>query len=584
MNLHAASAYAIHLLKARSTAGHGVHSPFMFRFITEVIGGEYDREIMKEVECLRKEMLADRRLLKVHDLGVGSASLRRGERRIGEIAAAAALPASEAALLARIAASLDMIKLGERGTGLQKNEESGAVPGKNEESEAVPGSNEESGAVPGRNRESGAVPGKNEESEAVPGSNGESAASRSDKRTERDEGDVIITGGMPKGDLNRGIAGSAGDDQEGMLSGGMLNCDPSRSGERTERDEEEVIMIGGMPKGGTNHHTIQPAVILELGTSLGISTLALALGAPDRKVISIEGCPELAAIARENLRNHGADNAEVLSMEFSEALNHLRSLGIMVGMAFIDGNHRGKALEEYVHLIRGMGEEMIIVADDIRMNRDMTSTWKLLSTVRITDRFSGAEEMATGNLLPDSKVTGSSSVATAVIGNSGVPAGTDKTSIAAGAEEMATGNLLPDGKVTGYSSVATAVIGNTGVPAGTDKTSIAAAAEEMATGNLLPDSKVTGSSSVATAVIVNTGFPAGTEKTSISAAGGADVTSISAAGGKAGIATASAAAEKQPLHSLHDKLQPVPVSLETFRLGMLFFLRNITPGHYRVRC
>jgi predicted O-methyltransferase YrrM len=424
----------------------------MFRFITEVIGGEYDREIMKEVECLRKEMLADRRLLKVHDLGVGSASLRRAERRIGEIAAAAALPASEAALLARIAASLDMIKLGERGTRLQKNKESGAVPGRNEESEAVPG----------RIRESGAVPGKNEESEAVPGRNAESVASRSGERTERDDGDVIITGGMPKGDLNRGIAGSAGDDREGMLS-------------------------GGIPKGDTNHHTIQPAVILELGTSLGISTLALALGAPDRKVISIEGCPELAAIARENLRNHGADNAEVLSMEFSEALNHLRSLGTMVEMAFIDGNHRGKALEEYVHLIRGMGEEMIIVADDIRMNRDMTSTWKLLSTVRITDRFTGSEEMATGNLLPGSKVTGSSSGATAVIGNTGVPAGTDKTS-------------------------------------------------------------------------------------------------ISAAAGKDDVATASAAAEKQPLHSLHDKLQSVPVSLETFRLGMLFFMRNITPGHYRVRC
>ncbi|MBK7731676.1 MAG: hypothetical protein IPI37_02590 [Bacteroidales bacterium] len=47
MNLHAASAYILHLLTARSTAGHGVHSPWMFRFITEVIGGRGDNAIMR---------------------------------------------------------------------------------------------------------------------------------------------------------------------------------------------------------------------------------------------------------------------------------------------------------------------------------------------------------------------------------------------------------------------------------------------------------------------------------------------------------------------------------------------------------
>jgi predicted O-methyltransferase YrrM len=123
----------------------------------------------------------------------------------------------------------------------------------------------------------------------------------------------------------------------------------------------------------------QGPVILELGTSLGISTLALALAAPDRRVISVEGSPELAAIAGENLRKHGARNAEVICMEFSESLSHLISLGTRVEMAFIDGNHRGEALANYVKTIRKMGEEMIIVADDIRMNSDMSTMWQILS-------------------------------------------------------------------------------------------------------------------------------------------------------------------------------------------------------------
>ncbi|MCK7534958.1 MAG: class I SAM-dependent methyltransferase [Marinilabiliales bacterium] len=112
-------------------------------------------------------------------------------------------------------------------------------------------------------------------------------------------------------------------------------------------------------------------IILELGTSLGISTLALALAAPERRVVTVEGCPALAAIARENLRNHGAANAEVLNMEFSAALDLLKSEGTEVSLAFIDGNHRGEALKQYAGNIRAMGEEMIIVADDIHMNRDM---------------------------------------------------------------------------------------------------------------------------------------------------------------------------------------------------------------------
>ena len=274
MNLHAAAAYATHLLKARSTAGHGVHSPFMFRFITEVMGGRNDRTIITEVESLRREMLVDRREVRVRDLGAGSVVMGKGERSVRKIAFAAAVPKRETALLARIAGSLDKIRSGGAEIGHQS-----------------------------------------------------------------------------------GVAGT------GHRSGG------SETGLGSEI-------------GGTGHRSGEEseAVTLELGTSLGISTLALALGAPHRRVISVEGCPEVAAIALENLRQHGAHNAEVLCMEFGEALALLRNRGTKVALAFIDGNHRGAALTDYVHMIREMGEEMIIIADDIHMNRDMMHAWRSLQS------------------------------------------------------------------------------------------------------------------------------------------------------------------------------------------------------------
>ena len=102
MNLYPATAFARHLLTARGTAGHGVHSPFVFDFLTNVVRGKIDPKIYGEVESLRREMLDDRRTVRIRDLGSGSATRKGEERRISEIARTAALPPRQAGLLARI--------------------------------------------------------------------------------------------------------------------------------------------------------------------------------------------------------------------------------------------------------------------------------------------------------------------------------------------------------------------------------------------------------------------------------------------------------------------------------------------------
>jgi predicted O-methyltransferase YrrM len=242
MNLYPVVAYLRHLLTARSTAGHGVHSPYIYDFLTKVVRSRTDVKIVSQVENLRNAMLSDKRSVMVTDLGAGSVTRAGGERRVAGIARTAALPAKEAGLLARIMTA---------------------------------------------------------------------------------------------------SAGSA--------SGGLASA-------------------GSAPLG--------MGIILELGTSLGISTLALALAAPERRVITVEGCPALAAIARENLLKYGAAKAEVWAMEFSTAIESLQNEGLGVSFAFIDGNHRGAALSEYVSKIASMGEDMIIVADDIRLTKEMFRAWR----------------------------------------------------------------------------------------------------------------------------------------------------------------------------------------------------------------
>jgi predicted O-methyltransferase YrrM len=127
---------------------------------------------------------------------------------------------------------------------------------------------------------------------------------------------------------------------------------------------------------GDRHREQCKGIILELGTSLGLSTLALALGASDRQVVTVEGSGALADMAGENLKRHDVENVSVMNCEFSEALERIRAEGKQVVLAFIDGNHRGTALIKYIGEIAEMGEDMIIVADDIHLTKDMYHAWK----------------------------------------------------------------------------------------------------------------------------------------------------------------------------------------------------------------
>lgn len=118
-------------------------------------------------------------------------------------------------------------------------------------------------------------------------------------------------------------------------------------------------------------------IILELGTSLGISTLYMAAAAPHRRLVTVEGCAASVSVAVENFRNSGFSGITAEHEEFSTALAKLKDEGAKVRFAFIDGNHTGDALEEYFNSIMEMSNGVFtIVADDIHNSRSMHRGWK----------------------------------------------------------------------------------------------------------------------------------------------------------------------------------------------------------------
>ena len=64
----------------------------------------------------------------------------------------------------------------------------------------------------------------------------------------------------------------------------------------------------------------QPETILELGTSLGITTSYLSLAKPDSRIITLEGSESIAAIAENNFQQLGLSNIELVKGNFDDVL------------------------------------------------------------------------------------------------------------------------------------------------------------------------------------------------------------------------------------------------------------------------
>jgi predicted O-methyltransferase YrrM len=124
---------------------------------------------------------------------------------------------------------------------------------------------------------------------------------------------------------------------------------------------------------------IQAGKILEIGTSLGITSAYLALAMPDASIVTIEGCPELSRKAKEHFGRLGMNNIELIEGRFGEKLPvALNRLG-KVDLVYIDGNHHKDAmLDYYDQCIHHSCNETIMIFDDIRSSPGMEEGWDIL--------------------------------------------------------------------------------------------------------------------------------------------------------------------------------------------------------------
>ena len=165
---------------------------------------------------------------------------------------------------------------------------------------------------------------------------------------------------------------------------------------------------------------------LELGTSLGLGTAAMAAG-NNVKITTIEGCPETAAVAKEKFETFGFDNIQLKVGKFEESLvdgkiqnskfkiqdssltdnrelrtdnsqpikvNRQQATGNRESttpnydLIYIDGNHQKEATLSYFEkLLPTVHNDSVMILDDIHWSKGMEEAWQEIKEhpqVRVT--------------------------------------------------------------------------------------------------------------------------------------------------------------------------------------------------------
>jgi predicted O-methyltransferase YrrM len=121
----------------------------------------------------------------------------------------------------------------------------------------------------------------------------------------------------------------------------------------------------------------QPRNIIELGTSLGITTCYLAKAAKKSNIVSIEGNPALASIATQGFQKLAIQNITCKTGSFDTHLLDTLIAFKQVDFILFDGNHRlVPTMQYFEQALPFANENSLFVFDDIYWSNEMKQAWQ----------------------------------------------------------------------------------------------------------------------------------------------------------------------------------------------------------------
>jgi predicted O-methyltransferase YrrM len=121
---------------------------------------------------------------------------------------------------------------------------------------------------------------------------------------------------------------------------------------------------------------LQARRILELGTSLGVTSMYLSAVTTAEEVVTMEGASAVADLAEAAFVARGLDKIRVVRGDFDDQLPAILKGMPVIDLAYVDGNHRKKPTLDYFNQILPLvPNEGCIVFDDIHWSREMEEAW-----------------------------------------------------------------------------------------------------------------------------------------------------------------------------------------------------------------
>lgn len=120
-----------------------------------------------------------------------------------------------------------------------------------------------------------------------------------------------------------------------------------------------------------------PTNVVELGTSVGLTSLYLAKVNAKSTLYTIEGCPNLFQFSKELFKENGIKNIQSINGNFNDEFPKLLSSLNTLDVLYIDGNHAYKPTMNYFKMaLEKRNANSIFIFDDIYWSDGMEKAWK----------------------------------------------------------------------------------------------------------------------------------------------------------------------------------------------------------------
>lgn len=127
-------------------------------------------------------------------------------------------------------------------------------------------------------------------------------------------------------------------------------------------------------------HYIKARRVIELGTSLGVTTLYLA-SKPDTEIYTFEGSHALCNVAQTNFEWAEKKNIQLIEGNIDHTLSNFLQPPAKIDFVLMDANHRYiPTMRYYRQLIRRMSDKGVIIMDDIHRSPEMEQAWQEIRT------------------------------------------------------------------------------------------------------------------------------------------------------------------------------------------------------------